>query len=110
MFRNAGSAGTGHKRLQGKRRREKISYGAAGAARSLGADAEAVAAALASLAEMPIADRSRPPKITDLRNPLSRKRAEQIANSILGEEPITSKTPMIKRPRPAQKGRRRLHH
>ena len=106
MYRNVGDAGISHQRLQKKRRSQRGSQGPAGASRSLAADPDAVAAAQASLDDEPIARTkwSKPPRITDLSEPIARYRAEKIANRILGEEPITSAMPTSKRLRPTHKG------
>jgi hypothetical protein len=76
------------------------SIGSAGVGRSLAADPDAIAAALASIEAVPFqsAQRVKPSKLADLDSPRARERAERQANRLLGETPITSGTPMIKRP------------
>jgi hypothetical protein len=63
------------------------SIGPSGAGRSLATDADAIAAAMASLARVPV-QRVTPRKHANL---------EQQANRLLGEKPITSDTPLIRR-------------
>lgn len=110
MFRNAGRAGLGHRKLQAKRRSVRGTFGAAGPCQSVN-DPQAVAAALASLNDKPVIDRTtgltkRRQKMIDLSNPNTKWRADKYADRLLGEQPITNMTRAIKRSPPVSKGPR----
>jgi hypothetical protein len=109
VYRNAGRAGQIHSRIGTKMRRLNLgSIGSAGSGCSLATDPDAAAAAMASLAAMPVQPApSKPSKAVGLDNPAGRRRAERYANHLLGEKPISSETPMIKRPRFGKEKRRR---
>jgi hypothetical protein len=109
VYRNAGKAGQAHSRIAGKLQRLNLgSMGSAGAGRSLGADPAAIAAAMASLAAIPVrTTQVTPSRHADLVSPRARRHAERQANHLLGETPITSETPTIKRPRFGKEKRRR---